>query len=449
MENVDIAEVGLIAKEVFMPKLSEKYEQYYNQLLIKVDKAYFEHRSDVISSEIAKNERSEEKDIELNKYLAVLNILKDLLQQGWSIEIKDGSALLQLQYDKMSDKDRIRYRLRPERSAQFNASTTKEFIGKMEKERVFKGNKISIRSLIGDADLLKTRIEEQRLDEKILEPYVQLVSETIDEHTGYKLNDIWKYFRYTWSIPYKTMPGRNLFYLVRDRAQTYHPVIGIFALGNTVLNLTVRDDDIGWTVASIRSQMQRRTKTDIYKQKVSETNGKDIKIKSTAYMETEEQFQSRILEYSNTIINSLNANLNIAIRDIYVKDLPFHKQTKKPKKETVYKLRKISDDLRDKLIDNKKTVNVLDWNAEAESNLFRKKRAQELANLLNAKIIINEAKKPLTVEWLNELLKSEAGRTAIHTALIANRKNKIGSNMMEIIVCGAVPPYNELYHFEN
>lgn len=42
------------------------------------------------------------------------------------------------------------------------------------------------------------------------------------------------------------------------------------------------------------------------------------------------------------------------------------------------------------------------------------------------------------------MLSNEEGRKAINTALIANRKCKIGSNMMDIIVCGAIPPYNEL-----
>ena len=38
-------------------------------------------------------------------------------------------------------------------------------------------------------------------------------------------------FRYTWSIPYKTMRVEIYSYLVRDEAQENHPVIGIFALG--------------------------------------------------------------------------------------------------------------------------------------------------------------------------------------------------------------------------
>ena len=47
-------------------------------------------------------------------------------------------------------------------------------------------------------------------------------------------------------------------------------------------------------------------------------------------------------------------------------------------------------------------------------------------------------------EKLQYLLSNEEGRKAINTALIANRKCKIGSNMMDIIVCGAIPPYNDL-----
>lgn len=42
------------------------------------------------------------------------------------------------------------------------------------------------------------------------------------------------------------------------------------------------------------------------------------------------------------------------------------------------------------------------------------------------------------------MLSNEAGKKAINTALVANRKCKIGSNMMDIIVCGSIPPYNEL-----
>ena len=96
--------------------------------------------------------------------------------------------------------------------------------------------------------------------EIIVSPYIQQVTNDKDIYTGYKLSDIWRrYFRYTWSIPYRNHAGcRNIYYLVRDEAQENHPVIGIFALGNSVLNLTVRDNDIGWTVDAVENSMARK-----------------------------------------------------------------------------------------------------------------------------------------------------------------------------------------------
>ena len=68
-----------------------------------------------------------------------------------------------------------------------------------------------------------------------------------DETTGLLLQDIWRYARHFWSIPYQSTPGRNLFYLVRDAALPERPLIGIAALGNPVLGLAKRDDHFGWS----------------------------------------------------------------------------------------------------------------------------------------------------------------------------------------------------------
>lgn len=79
-----------------------------------------------------------------------------------------------------------------------------------------------------------------------------------------------------------------------------------------------------------------------------------------------------------------------------------------------------------------------------KGNFIQKKRAAELSKLLDAMRCFNEFKNENSINWLSAMLKSEYGRKALNTALVANRKTKIGSNMMEIIVCGAIPPYNEL-----
>ena len=125
-----------------------------------------------------------------------------------------------------------------------------------------------------------------------------MVTGSRDEYTGFKLSDIWRYFRYTWSIPYKTMPGRNIYYLVRDSLQPYHPIIGIFALGNSVLNLTARDDDIGWTIEAIKTEMSKRVHTEYCEQTVSGTDGKRVKVKIQAPIETEEEYLQRRYAYA-------------------------------------------------------------------------------------------------------------------------------------------------------
>lgn len=168
-------------------------------------------------------------------------MLLDLVQQGWVMDIRDETLYLLFSAENSNNKDYIKYRLSFERNVQFEEKSVVQFVEKMEKKRIFNGKEISIKSLIGNSTDLIHKIKNGEI---IVKPYIQQITNDRDIYTGYKLSDIWRYFRYTWSIPYKTMPGRNIYYLVRDEAQENHPVIGIFALGNSILNLTVRDNDI-------------------------------------------------------------------------------------------------------------------------------------------------------------------------------------------------------------
>jgi hypothetical protein len=240
------------------------------------------------------------------------------------------------------------------------------------------------------------------------------------------------------------MPGRNLFYLVRDKLQPFHPVIGIFALGNSVLNLTVRDDDIGWTVDAIKKEMAKRETINYCEQIIGKTNGKRIKTKVSVPLETNEEFVNRATTYAERLYPLLIKNIDSAIADIYVKDFGYHRQTKHPTQAQINALVDIAKEYAEKSLNNKNNEKKPDWKEEAQTNLFKRKRASELAKLLSTKIVFNEAKGDSNFEKLNSLLTNETGKKAIYTALIASRKNKIGSNMMDIIVCGAIPPYNEL-----
>lgn len=432
-----------IASEAFLPSLSDEYMMLFRELLEHLEQALPIDRVTIIENEIqAITENAALEDgIEKLKYIAALHVLIDLSKQGWVFDISNCSLTLKMENSNIDDKQRIRYRLSAERNAQFKTESVQTFVSMMETPKKFKGSMISVRDLFGNPQRIINAMDNGKA---LCQPYIQMVTKKRDDYTGYWLSDIWRYFRYTWSIPYKTMPGRNIYYLVRDALQPYHPVIGIFALGNSVLNLTVRDNDIGWTVDAIKQNMSRKSVKYRYEQKLSRTDGKTVLSENTRYTETEEEFLTRAHEYADQIYPLLVKNIDLAISDIYVKDLGYHRQTRYPTQEMVDRLNTMSAEYAALSINNKNNEKSPVWEDEAKSNLFVRKRSAELAKLLATKIVFQSAEGVTNFERLNYLLSTEKGCKAIHSALIANRKCKIGSNMMDIIVCGSIPPYNEL-----
>lgn len=431
-----------IATEVFEPALEGHYLELFHTLVVKLGNTLPVNRAEIIRMEINKfSSENIQSDLGALKYIAALNVLIDLSMQGWVFDINENKLTLKMETDNIDDKKRIRYRLSAERNAQFKSESVAAFIKQMEKPKIYKEEVISIRNLVGDKDLL---IDFIRNGNRVCDPYIQLVADVRDKYTGYKLSDIWRYFRYTWSIPYKTMPGRNLFYLVRDRLQPHHPVMGIFALGNSVLNLTVRDDDIGWTVDAIKRNMAQLAINTTCEQIISDTDGKTIKTNIHTNIESKEEYIIRSREYADKMLPLLMQNVENAIKDIYIRDLGYHRNTKNPSQEKINELLAIAMEYAEKSLNNKNNEKSPNWEEEAQSNLFKRKRASELAKLLDTKRRFNAARGRTNYDRLSDLLSTEDGRKAIHTALIANRKRKIGSNMMDIIVCGSIPPYNEL-----
>lgn len=431
-----------VASEKYQPALNDYYNERFNKLVERMSHNLPINRAAIIKGELDKIDvDNSDNKLETLKYASSLSVLVDLSLQGWIFDIDEDSLTLKMENDNLDDKQKLRYRLSAEKNAQFKAPSVAAFIRKMESNKIYQGNNISVRDLIGDKHFL---IQQIKNGQRVCDPYIQLVTGECDALTGYKLSDIWRYFRFTWSIPYKTMPGRNLFYLVRDRLQPHHPIIGIFALGNSVLNLTVRDDDIGWTVEAIKKNMALKTEDTYCEQIISETDGKRVKTKICRAIETEAEHFTRATEYANKMYPLLLQSIEDAISEIYLKDLGYHRNTKYPKQEKIEQLIAMAEEYAEKSINNKNNEKSPNWEEEAQSNLFKRKRAAELAKLLETKRIFNGVTGETNREKLNQLLSSEAGRKAIHTALIANRKRKIGSNMMDIIVCGSIPPYNEL-----
>lgn len=58
--------------------------------------------------------------------------------------------------------------------------------------------------------------------------------------------DLFRIYRYYWSSPYSEYVGRRIKIIVRDLAFSTKPVIGIIALGSSIIHIPERDQWIGW-----------------------------------------------------------------------------------------------------------------------------------------------------------------------------------------------------------
>ena len=106
-----------------------------------------------------------------------------------------------------------------------------------------------IRRALGDkTDLFLEEIANgDEVDPANIRP--ELVEARSDARTG----DIFRFASLLWSIPVSQGYGRRLRYLVKDR--TNGKLIGIFALGDPIFNLRVRDEWIGWNQADRRERL--------------------------------------------------------------------------------------------------------------------------------------------------------------------------------------------------
>lgn len=176
----------------------------------------------------------------------------------------------------------------------------------------------------------------------------------------------------------------------------------------------MRDNDIGWAVEAIKTEMSRKMEVSYCTQSLSETDGKSIKVKVTKPSETKDDFEKRTAQYADIIYPLLLKNIAEAIDNIYVKDLGYHRQTKYPKQEQIDSLMALSAEYSQKSLNNKINETFPDWESEAKTNLFIKKRSAELAKLLATRMVFNEAKGETNRGKLIYLLSNEAGKSHKH-----------------------------------
>lgn len=252
-----------------------------------------------------------------------------------------------------------------------------------------------------------------------IDPYLQpVVSDEACEITGLPLADIWRYFRHTWTNHYSSTPGRQVAFLVRDAAAENHPVIGIGAYGSAVVQLSVRDEWIGWSP---------------------------------------ERFLARLKEEPGRLGPWVLEALEDLIKSLYIDDFISEgaldrRSVRQPDPKLIDRLLRISvKAARSHRADPQpgehktSTKNGNNWVAEARSPLFRAKRAKVLAQLLAARGALNAVGfKSNAATDVCRLLPDAGAVRAVRTILRHTKAAHVGVDMLDITVCGAVAPYGPI-----
>ena len=282
--------------------------------------------------------------------------------------------------DPRRKKARIRAQELVKRDEQLREPAARRFIKSMEKKSVHNGHFMSIYSVIRDgrelAESLRsarslTGDERVRALREVINPYLQFVDEAeYCEDTGLRLQDIWRYFRHTWTNQYTTTPGRSLGFIIRDRAREHHPVIGIGSLGSSIVQIRERDAWIGW--------------------------------QSEAFMEFASESPSAELG------NWLQKTAKTAIGEIYVEDF-FEEELlsatdlRAPKpgvlqrlithgekqRELHHRLANSKDLKRSTKRDDAGSTEA-HWQERARTHLYRSKRALSLADMLRSRMVLQQ-----------------------------------------------------------
>ena len=399
---------------------------------------------------------------ELLAYEACIRILSDLARLRWRIVEQGYGFALENRKESVrgrpiaelvASKESLRRELQPVVDEQKRRPAVVDFIAKMERED--RSGRRSVRLLMADGAELAARLAPARQLEgedrvealaAAIKPYLQEADKSVDPTTGRRLREIWRYFRYSWSIPQVATPGRQLLYLVRDSAHTAHPVIGIAALNNCPLEMGERRERyIGWHHAEM---IERFTG--------AAGKGKAALEEEVGWLER--QLEKSLLEVDWTClvtaeeVKSPNAAV---VRRLAMRSQEFSKLRETLLKEVANSTgNQFEPDLWDDAAAPPVDDDILQLEAKASvdarmhvarKQLVARKRASALSRLLLARLVIAEHRHELTdPDRAPATLGQDKVRGAVNIVLEALKGRRAGANLLEITTCGAIAPYNRI-----
>lgn len=371
-------------------------------------------------------------------------VLADLVDQGWKITApNDFLELVPPGLNSGNEapeesKRRLRAALQVGRRRQLQDQSVQNFLVRVTSERWRGGLKSSVLDLVDDGAELAAQLrkslskpEEATLKDLrgIIRPSVEVVTDDARcSETGLRLMDVWRFFRHTWSLEYRSIPGRQLPLLIRNEARPNRPVIGIAQLASPVLRTRPRDNWLGWTPEPfIQALRDGRWSVD---------DAVSTLVKRVSQSADEIRFDD--LATPEEIANPTEQVI-----------LRLEQRAAGAAIERENTLKEAFRDAEGKVRSQKDNANK-DWGAEdwleaSRDPLFVRKRSETLSKLLRAKLTFSALADDLCGEALLEHLTADReGRQALSIALQEIRKAGLASQVADLSVCGAVAPYNVL-----
>ena len=360
------------------------------------------------------------------RYRAALSAVADLETVGWAVEPGPGGALRVRrptpETDPSAEKARIRAHELVKRNAELAAPATRAFIQRLESPRIGPAGIVTIRDLLRPGPDLADALATHGAGAAAIDPYVTIVDPPAGPppwcpHTGINTAEIWHYFRRTAIIAKNDPPARNLRFLVRDRAAANHPIIGVGRLSTPIAALGGRDDHIGWTGDAFLALLDR----------VVETGDPAADHWATWVRRTLDDLRDDLWKADF-------AADGVATDDDWAGGDP----------SAVRRLAATAADLAHNPPNPGRPPRGGDWAAITETPRIARKRAKHLAQIHRARIALNDVYHHPTAATLRRAVESADGRAALAAIVHRAKVRRIGTGVVDINTCVAVPPYTHL-----
>lgn len=374
---------------------------------------------------------------------AIVLVVADLLSQDWGVEIAVPRIALMPPPETVGPgqdvhalKERRRAALLAGRADQLATPAVRTFLSQMERPRVTRTGLFSVRCLVDSGTSLAEEL--RKIDslpvanraaalDQLIRPSIEIIQPgQCCETTGLLLTNIWRYFRHTWSLQYRSAPGRSILFLIRNLARENHPVMAIGGLASSLPLLSLRDHWIGWTLRGLKTALERdprfwpEQRTSFLKT----LNVVRDEIRSDDLLLDAPSDRGPSLErWLQQLSYKADAVWRAALEERHAQSLAGQRGVP---------LGRLPID----------ATGAIDWRTASESPLFVRKRARLLSEVLFAiRTITTIPSEPLSPQ---DLFTSDVVRRALSIALRESRKRGLASRVLDLSVCGAIAPYGGL-----